>query len=38
MVRMIAPVLLVTAGGLFMPLAVIHARFKPTTIQREADA
>jgi uncharacterized protein YjbJ (UPF0337 family) len=36
MVRLIAPVLLVTAVGL-MPLAVSHAQSTATAIQREAD-
>jgi len=36
MVRLIAPVLLFTAGGLLMPLAVIQAQSAPTTVQREA--
>ena len=34
MMRLIAPVLLVTAFGTAMPLAVIHAQSTATTIQR----
>jgi len=37
MMRLIAPPLLVTAIGLLMPLAVIHAQSTATAIQREAD-
>jgi uncharacterized protein YjbJ (UPF0337 family) len=37
MVRKIAPALLMTALGIAMPLAVIHAQSAATTIPREAD-
>jgi uncharacterized protein YjbJ (UPF0337 family) len=37
MVRKIAPALLMTALGIAMPRAVIHAQSTATTIQREAD-
>jgi uncharacterized protein YjbJ (UPF0337 family) len=37
MMRLVAPVLLVTAVGLAVPLAGMHAQSIPATVQHEAD-